>query len=499
MNLSIGKHLREYIKQEGIDKTIVAEALGWDISIFEKMLNDELSPRASELLSIANVLGTDISTLLYGQDHEKRRAVKTSRGERIRVDRKNYMNYESLAPGYAGRHLEPFVVDIYPDHEKEPEVSVHGGEEFHYILSGHVRITVDGEPFDLKVGDSFYFDSSQPHTVVSISEHSRMMSVIYNKDSMVQMAKGKGMRAVIEAARLLKQKKVAVVCPDSVALAALNKGIEERIVKEVLLVGDRELINKQCLGVLTHSSRYKYIHVSSQDEDYEAKAAKKAVEAVKSGKAHMIMKGKINTSTFSRAILSKGDGLGIGRRLSMVSIFEIPNLDRLVFLTDAGINPSLFSDDTPESGVDIVKNGIDVAKSMGIEVPKVALLDANEVPSDKIPTSQYERMLSELNWDDADVYGPLSYDLALYEDSVEKKGLSDNPVAGRADVLVVPYISGGNFLYKTWVMTLGAEVANVVIGAGAPVVLTSRSDSDVTKFLTLCASAIYSEYLENGG
>jgi phosphate butyryltransferase len=499
MNVSIGKHLREYIKKENIDKEIVAEALGWDVAIFEKILKDELSPRASELLNIANVLGTDIATLLYGQGHEKKRAVKTTRSERIRVDRKNYMHYESLAPSYAGRHLEPFVVDIYPDHEREPEVSAHGGEEFHYILSGHVRITVDGVPYDLKVGDSFYFDSSQPHTVVSVTEHSRMMSVIYNSDSMVQMAKGKGMRAIIEAARLIKQKSVAVVCPDSAALAALNKGIEERIVKEIILVGDRELINRQCLGALTHSSRYKYIHVDSKAEDYEAQAAKKAVEAVRAGKAQMIMKGKINTSTFSRAILSKSDGLGTGRRLSMVSIFEIPNLDRLVFLTDAGINPELFTGDSPETGVDIVKNGIDVARSMGIERPKVALLEANEVPSDKIPTSKYESMLSEKEWDSADVFGPLSYDLALYEDSVEKKGLSENPVAGRADVLVVPFISGGNFLYKTWVMTLGADVANVVIGAGAPVVLTSRSDSDVTKFLTLCASAIYSEYLENGG
>ncbi len=91
--------------------------------------------------------------------------------------------------------------------------------------------------------------------------------------------------------------------------------------------------------------------------------------------------------------------------------------------------------------------------------------------------------------------GPLSYDLALYPEAAAKKGMVGNPVAGRADVMVVPHISGGNFLYKSWVFTVGAEVANVVMGARAPIILTSRSDSDLTKFLTICASALYSHYL----
>ena len=80
----------------------------------------------------------------------------------------------------------------------------------------------------------------------------------------------------------------------------------------------------------------------------------------------------------------------------------------------------------------------------------------------------------------------------------KKKGMQDNPVAGQADILVVPTLAGGNILYKTWVFTMGAEVANVVLGATVPIILTSRSDSDVTKFLTICASAIYSDYLLQG-
>ena len=97
------------------------------------------------------------------------------------------------------------------------------------------------------------------------------------------------------------------------------------------------------------------------------------------------------------------------------------------------------------------------------------------------------------------MYRPLSYDLALYPEAVAHKGLAGNPVAGKADILVVPYISGGNFLYKSWVFTMGAEVANVVLGAQVPIILTSRSDSDLTKFLTICASALYGHFLRGAG
>jgi len=131
---------------------------------------------------------------------------------------------------------------------------------------------------------------------------------------------------------------------------------------------------------------------------------------------------------------------------------------------------------------------------MGVHRPKVAILDANEVPSEKVPSSMIAKELSEMEWEDAEVYGPLSYDLALYEESAQHKGITDNPVAGRADILIVPHISGGNFLYKAWAMTMSADVANVVLGAKVPLIITSRSDNDLTKFLTLCASAVYSAH-----
>jgi phosphate butyryltransferase len=304
------------------------------------------------------------------------------------------------------------------------------------------------------------------------------------------------MKAVIEASRLLEKRNIVIVGPDKTAISAVNIAIDENIVEKAYLVGNQDKIIERCGSELRHMDHYEMIHVDAQDDFFELEASQRGVALIREKKAHMIMKGKINTSSFIKAILDKNKGIGTGRRLSLVGIFEIPGIDRLIMLTDPGINPALFTNNDANSGIDIIRNAIDVCKSIGVARPKVALLDANEIPSASIPTTMHEKELSEKDWGDADVYGPLSYDLALYEEYVKKKGITGNPVAGKADVLVVPYIVSGNILYKSWVMTMGAEVANVVLGASAPVILTSRSDSEMAKFLTICTSSLYSSYLD---
>lgn len=494
--MNIGLHLQRIMTEKGIDSETLCQTMKWDQDTFAKIVSDTISPTVSELLALSNLLRTDISALLYGKEHQEKKAIKTSKAQRVGVDRKNYLHYESLAPSYSGRHLEPFIVDIYHNNAAEPDISRHPGEEFHFVLSGHIRITVDGESYDLEAGDSFYFDSSLPHSLISVTEHSRLVATIYNSESMVHLTKGRGMKGLIEAAQLLERRNVVLVCPDKTSLGAVNKAIEERIIQSVYLVGKRDKIKSMCATELIFERHYEYVEIDVDEAAYETAAARTGVELIRSGRGQMIMKGQLNTATFVKAILNRENGIGTGRRLSLVSLFEIPGVDRLLFLTDPGINPELFSDDDVEAGVDIINNALDVARSMGLERPKVALLEANEVPSAKVPTTLLEKNLADRPWHHADVYGPLSYDLALYPQAVAKKGLENNPVAGKADILVVPTIAGGNFLYKTWVFTFGAEVANVVLGATVPIILTSRSDSDVTKFLTLCASAIYSHYLE---
>jgi phosphate butyryltransferase len=493
--MKIGPNLQAVIKAKGVPLESLREALGWDPDTLARVLDDRLSPGISELLRLATVLGVGISKLLYGQEQSEKRVQKTGSRERVGITRKDFLHYESLAPAFAGRHLEPFVVDLYQGSQSELDVSRHPGEEFLFVLSGELQVTVGGEAYRLEEGDSFYFDSALPHTLSSLGGHARIVAVIYKSQSMLQITRGHGMKSVIEAAKLLAPQNVVLVCPDRTSLSAVNKGIEEGILDQAYLVGNESVIRESYGPELLFEKRYRFVEVSSQPDQHDAEAARAAVELIRGGKGDMLMKGSINTACFVKAVLHPQSGIGTGRRLSIVSIFELPGVERLIFLTDPGINPELFTHDDPASGVDIIDNAIDVARGLGVERPKVALLEANEVPSSKIPTTLLEQTLSLRKWPLAEVSGPLSYDLALYPEAVAKKGLTGNPVAGRADILVVPYISGGNFLYKSWVFTMGAEVANVVLGAGAPIIMTSRSDSDLTKFLTICASALYSHYL----
>jgi phosphate butyryltransferase len=495
--MKIGRNLQDVIAAKDVPVEVVREALGWDAQTLASVFAEELAPSISELLRLATVLGVGISRLLYGQEQSDKKAIKTSKNERVGVTRRDFLHYESLAPAYAGRHLEPFVVDVYRDAGTELDVSRHPGEEFLFVLSGELQVTVGSEVYRLESGDSFYFDSVLPHTLCSITPQARIVAVIYKSESMLHLTKGHGMKSVIEAAKLLPPQTVVVVCPDRVSLSAVNKGIEEGVIERAFLVGSAARIQEECGPELLFLKRYQYLEVDPSDspESYQVNVARAAVGLIRSGQGDMLMKGSINTARFIKAVLNRECGIGTGRRLSIVSIFELPGVERLVFLTDPGINPELFLHDDPATGIDIIDNAIDVARGLGVERPKVALLEANEVPSSKIPTTLLEQALSGRHWPLAEVFGPLSYDLALYPEAVAKKGLKGNPVAGQADILVVPHISGGNFLYKSWVFTMGAEVANVVLGASAPIILTSRSDSELTRFLTVCACALYSHYL----
>lgn len=497
--MKIGPNLRAVVAAKGVPMEGVREALGWDRETLDRVLADQLSPGISELLRLATFLGVGISRLLGGEEESGKRAVKTGRNERVGVDRRDSLHYESLAQAFAGRHLEPFVVDLYRNAEAEPDLSRHPGEEFLFVLSGELQVTVDGEPFHLEAGDSFYFDSVLPHSLISLSEHSRLVAVFYRGESMLQLTRGHGMKSLIEAARLAPRQNVVVVCPDAASLKAVNKGIEEGILEKAYLVGDPSRVRESCGALLFFERQYEFVPLPEGAADCEREAARLGVELVASGRGDLLMKGGINTAVLMKAVLSKEDGIGTGGRLSNVSIFELPGVDRLIFLTDPAINPELFAHQEAASAIDIIDNAIQVARALGVEHPKVALLEANEVPSAQIPTTILEQELSRRHWPQAEVSGPLSYDLALYPDSVAKKGITGNPVAGRADIIVVPHISGGNFLYKSWVFTMGAEVANVVLGARAPIILTSRSDSDLTKFLTICASSLYSHYLRRAG
>ena len=489
--MKTGDNIKSIRAEKSIEIEELADAIGVEPEYLGRVEDNEEDAPVSVLLKIASALGTDLSGLIYGKEFNEKSVMVTDVNSRMKVERKKDFDYENLAPYYSGKHIEPFLVDVYPTADNKLEYSTHEGEEFHYVMHGKVKIVVDGKEHVLDEGDSIYFDSSLPHALSAEGEKAKVLAAIYNSMSMSLLTRSRKMNEIIAAAKHLGGMNVVVILPNDTAIYAVNRAMEERVIQEALLVGAKEDIPE---SYTRNKDKYRIFEIPKDDENYEMNCALKGADLVRDGEAHMYMKGNINTSVLMKAVLNKERGIGTGRRLSLVAIFELPELNRLVFLTDPGINPELTVKNDIETSKDIIYNAIDVAKSMGVSKPKVAILDANEKPSEKIPTSVYAQQLSEMDWGEAIVSGPLSYDLALYEESAHHKGITDNPVAGKADILIVPHLSGGNFLYKSWSMTMGADVANIVLGAQVPLIITSRSDSDMNKFLTLCASAVYSGY-----
>lgn len=487
-----GNNIEVIRKRKSYSIEQLAEIVSMDSEYLKELEEKDVEASVSELLKISAALETDISALIYGKEFHEAGITVTRPETRKVVERRKRHKYESLAPDYSGRHMEPFLVEVFEQDDKDLEYSSHEGEEFHYVVEGSLKIIVDNREYILNQGDTLYFNSSLKHALNAIGGHARILVTIFNENSMMNISRSPLMANLIQGAKLIGGMNVVVVMPNSTAIEAVNRALEEKVIKYAYFVGDSA---SYPMELLKYSEFYKFIEIDAADGNFDKMAADRAIELIHSGEGHMIMKGKINTAVFMKAILNRETGIGTGRRLSLVSIFELPEVDRLVFLTDPGINPALTVANDVMASKDIILNAIDVAQSMGVDKPNVAILDANEKPSEKIPTSIFAKQLSEMEWENATVFGPLSYDLALYDEAVQQKGMTDLPVAGKADILIVPHISGGNFLYKAWAMTMGSDVANVVLGAKVPVILTSRSDSDMTKFLTLCASAVYSQHV----
>ncbi len=219
----------------------------------------------------------------------------------------------------------------------------------------------------------------------------------------------------------------------------------------------------------------------------EAAAAQTSVDLCRSGKAQAMMKGSLHTDELMRVAMARDTGLRTGKRISHVFVMDTPAYDRTLLITDAAINiePDL------EDKIHIVQNAIDLAHALGIPEPKVALLSAVETVNPKIVSTLDAAALCKM----ADrkqitggvLDGPLAFDTAVSEKAAEIKGLK-SPVAGKADILVVPDLESGNMLAKQLEYLGGAQLAGIVLGARVPVILTSRADSAATR-LTSCAVA----------
>ncbi|MFR2529110.1 MAG: phosphate butyryltransferase [Clostridium paraputrificum] len=287
-----------------------------------------------------------------------------------------------------------------------------------------------------------------------------------------------------------KRKKVSVaVAQDKPVLEAI-KAAKEQGIADAILVGDKNKIKEIADSIGMDITQFEVIH-----EPDVKKAALFAIQLVSSGRADMVMKGLVDTATFLRSVLNKEVGLRTGKVMSHVSVFEIEGFDRLIFLTDAAFNtyPDL------KAKVQIVQNSVSVAHACGIECPKVAPVCAVEVVNPDMPATIDASLLSKMNdrgqIKGCVVDGPLALDNALSEEAAHHKGIT-GPVAGKADVIMLPNIETANVMYKTLTYTSNSRNGGILVGTSAPVILTSRADSFETKVNSIALAAVVAESIK---
>jgi phosphate butyryltransferase len=224
------------------------------------------------------------------------------------------------------------------------------------------------------------------------------------------------------------------------------------------------------------------------DVPHSHAAATRAVELVRSGEAELLMKGSLHTDELISAIVDRENGLRTERRISHVYVMDVPSYPRPLLITDAAINvaPSL------EEKADIIRNAIDLAHALGIETPRVAILAAVETVNPKMQSTLDAAALCKMA-DRGQIVGglldgPLAFDNAVSPEAARDKGIV-SPVAGVADILVVPELEAGNMLAKQLSFLAGADGAGIVLGARVPIILTSRADSQRMRIAS-CALAV---------
>ena len=291
--------------------------------------------------------------------------------------------------------------------------------------------------------------------------------------------------ALLKRAEPLPAMITAVVCPDEVeALQGALLARQHSIITPIL-VGEGARIARAAARCGADISGIELVEAVG-----EAAAAQAAVDLVNAGRAQAVMKGHVHTEALLHPMLDHERGLRTGRRLTHVFVMDVPGLAHPLLVTDAAINisPDL------STKMDIVQNAIDLAISIGIAVPRVAVLSAVETVNPAIPSSIDAALLSKMaergQIKGGSVDGPLAMDNAVNLAAARGKGLR-GAVAGRAEVLVVPDIDAGNMLAKLLIHLAHAEAAGVVLGAKVPVILSSRADSAMARLASAAVAAIH--------
>lgn len=259
---------------------------------------------------------------------------------------------------------------------------------------------------------------------------------------------------------------------------------------EGVLVGDIKAISNVLADLNEDTTTYTMVPASTPEE-----CAEKAVALVRGGEADVLMKGLIQTATFLRPVFDKKTGLRTGRLVSQASIFEWPEKDKLLTVTDCAIN--ITPDLTQKKS--ILKNAIMLAQALSVTTPHVAAVCALELVNPDMPETIEAAALTKMadrgEIKNAVVDGPLALDNAVSEEAAAHKGIV-SPVAGKVDILLVPDMKTGNVIHKSLVHFAHLKGASAVIGASAPLIATSRSDSAETKLNSIAVANLLARHLK---
>jgi phosphate acetyltransferase len=288
---------------------------------------------------------------------------------------------------------------------------------------------------------------------------------------------------LLERCKSLEPIPTAVAHPcEATALSGACEAAEKGLIVPIL-VGPAEKIAAIAKSAKIDLSKFRIV-----DTPHSEESAAKAVELVREGEAELLMKGSLHTDELMGAVVSRDRGLRTGRRISHVFVMDVPTYHKVLIVTDGAINIAPVLEDK----VDICQNAIDLAVSLGMERPKVAILAAVETVTSKMPATIDAASLCKMadrgQIKGAILDGPLAFDNAISKDAATTKGIRSE-VAGDPDILLAPDLEAGNILAKQLTFLANADSAGLVLGARVPIILTSRADS-VRARIASCAVAM---------
>ena len=291
---------------------------------------------------------------------------------------------------------------------------------------------------------------------------------------------------LLDRAKGLSRVPMAVAGADNmVVMESARQATDAGLITPVL-VGDRDEIESLAEAMGWDIASFRIVETGEEDE---AAAARMAVALARDGEVQALMKGHVHTDALMAAVVARETGLRTGRRLSHVFHMTVPGRDRVLMITDGAVNVA----PNENTLIDIINNAVDLAHALGNPEPKVALLSGTESALPAMPSSmQAQAVVARARAGEvmgAVVDGPFAFDNAISPEAAKLKGI-DSPVAGNADILVVPNIETGNGLFKMMVFFMSGLAAGVVLGAKVPIVLTSRADPPEARFAATAIAAI---------